>query len=247
MQAVLSAGRRVLPRGYSDFARQLAIWFGFYLAYQAARGVADRDAARAFENGLKVIDLERQAGTLFEVSLQGFLGSSELLIRLTSWTYWLSQFAVLGLALLWIYLRRNESFLRFRNTVLVANLTGLAGYVALPTAPPRMFPDFGFVDTLARFSSLNHGSAAVEFASNPYAAMPSLHAADSLIVGITMALIVHSRIAKALWLAWPAWVWFTVVATGNHFWLDIAAGIAVAGVAAAVVHRAALGRRLAQA
>jgi membrane-associated phospholipid phosphatase len=110
-----------------------------------------------------------------------------------------------------------------------------------------MFPDFGFVDTLARFSNLNHGSAVVEFTSNPYAAMPSLHAADSLIVGITMALIVRSPIAKALWLAWPAWVWFTVMATGNHFWLDIAAGIAVAGVAAAVVHRAALGRRLARA
>ena len=53
----------------------------------------------------------------------------------------------------------------------------------LPTAPPRMFPDFGFVDTLARFASLNHGSGLVQLASNPYAAMPSLHPADALIVG----------------------------------------------------------------
>ena len=86
MTAVLAAGRRVLPRGYADLARQLAIWFGFLLAYQIARGVADRDAARAFENGLKVIDLERRAGALFELSLQGVLSSSELLIELTSWT-----------------------------------------------------------------------------------------------------------------------------------------------------------------
>jgi membrane-associated phospholipid phosphatase len=237
MTGVLSAGRRVLPRGYSDFGRQLAIWFGFYLAYQAARGFADRDAARAFENGLKVIDLERRAGWFFEQSLQGVLGSSELLLRLSSWTYWLSQFAVLGLALLWVYLRRTESFLRFRNTVLVANLIGLVGYITLPTAPPRMFPDVGFVDTLARFSDLNHGSAAIEFAANPYAAMPSLHGADALIVGVAMALIVRQPIFKAAWLAWPAWVWFTVMATGNHFWLDIAAGIVVAGLAAALVFR----------
>ncbi|MGH3131920.1 MAG: phosphatase PAP2 family protein, partial [Gaiellaceae bacterium] len=165
MSAVVSAGRRVLPLGYADFGRQLAIWFGFYVAYQVARGLADRDAARAFENGRQVIDLERRAGALFELSLQGFLGSSDLMIRLSSWTYWLSQFAVLGLALLWVYLRRNGSFLRFRNTVLVANMIGLVGYIALPTAPPRMFPDLGFVDTLAHFN-LNHGSAVIAFASN---------------------------------------------------------------------------------
>jgi membrane-associated phospholipid phosphatase len=237
MSAALQAGRRVLPRGYRDFGVQLAIWFGFYVAYQVTRGLADRDAARAFENGLTVIDLERRAGALFELSLQGFLGSSELLIRLTSWTYWLSQFAVLGLALLWVYLRRNESFLRFRNTVLVANTIGLVGYILLPTAPPRMFPDFGFVDTLAHFSSLNHGSAAIEFASNPYAAMPSLHGADALIVGVAMALIVRRPLFKLLWLAWPAWVSFAVIATGNHFWLDIAAGVVVAALGAAIVFR----------
>ena len=67
--------------------------------------------------------------------------------------------------------------------------------------------------------------------------MPSIHAADALIVGITMALIVKSRWVKALWLAWPAWVWFSVMATANHFWLDIAAGVLVALVAGAIVYR----------
>jgi membrane-associated phospholipid phosphatase len=246
MSAVIAAGRRMLPRGYADFVRQLAIWFGFYVAYQVARGLADRDVTRAFENGREVIDLERRAGALWELSLQGALHSSEVLMRLASWTYWLSQFAVLGIALLWVYLRRNESFLRFRNTVLVANLIGLVGYVTLPTAPPRMFPDFGFVDTLASFSSLNHGSAAIEFAANPYAAMPSLHAADALIVGVAMAVIVRRPVFKLLWLAWPAWVSFAVMATGNHFWLDIAAGAVVAAVGAAIVYGASLRRRIAR-
>jgi hypothetical protein len=243
MTAVLAAGRRVLPRGYRDFGLQLAIWIGFALVYQVARGVADRDAARAFENGLKVIDIEQRAGSLFELSLQGLLQSSQLLVTLSSWTYWLSQFTVLGLTLLWVYLWRNDRFLRFRNWVITANLIGLGGYVLLPTAPPRMFPDFGFVDTLASFSSLNHGSALIELASNPYAAMPSLHAADSLIVGITMALIVRSKVAKGLWLLWPAWVWFCVMATANHFWLDIAAGVVVAALAAPIVFRRQLRER----
>jgi membrane-associated phospholipid phosphatase len=235
--AVVAAGRRALPHGYRDFARQLAIWFGWLLAYQVARGMADRSPAAAFENGLKLIDLERRVGAMWELSLQGVLVSSDFLIELSSLTYWLSQFAVLGLSLLWVYLRRNEHFIRFRNTVLLANAIGLLGYVLLPTAPPRMFPDFGFVDTLANFSAINHGSAAIELASNPYAAMPSLHAADALIVGVVMASIVRWRPGKVLWLAWPAWVSFCVMATANHFWLDIAAGMAVAGIAAAIVYR----------
>src|ERR671934_1969394 len=237
MTAAVAAGRRFLPRGYLDFARQLLIWFGFLFAYQIARGVADRDATRAFENGLKVINLEQRASGLFELTLQRVTDSSHLLTMLTSWTYWNSEFTVVGLALLWVYVRRNEAFTRFRNLVLTANVLGLFGYVLLPTAPPRMFPDVGFVDTLASFGSLNHGSGVIEFAANPYAAMPSLHAADALIVGVTLALVCRRRLVKALWLAWPPWVWFAVMATGNHFWLDIAAGVLVAVVAAALVCR----------
>jgi membrane-associated phospholipid phosphatase len=233
-----------LPRGWGDFALQIGIWFGFLAAYQVARGVADRNAAEAFENGLKVMDIERNANALFELSLQGLVESSRLLAFTTSWTYWLSQFTVLGLALLWVYLRRNEHFSRFRNLVMLANVLGLAGYVLLPTAPPRMFPDFGFVDTLARFASLNHGSGLIELASNPYAAMPSLHAADAMIVGVTLALIVRRWWAKALWLAWPVWVAFAVMATGNHFWLDIAAGLGVALVAALILERRLLLRTI---
>ena len=45
--------------------------------------------------GLKVIDLESRANSLFELSLQGLVESSQLLAVVTSWTYWLSQFTVL--------------------------------------------------------------------------------------------------------------------------------------------------------
>jgi membrane-associated phospholipid phosphatase len=108
-----------------------------------------------------------------------------------------------------------------------------------------MFPGFGFADTLALFGSLNHGSGLIELASNPYAAMPSLHSADSLIVGVMLATICRSWLARLLWLAWPGWVWFSVMATGNHFWLDIAAGVVVAGLAAAVIYRKELRPKIA--
>jgi membrane-associated phospholipid phosphatase len=199
--------------------------------------MADRNAAEAFDNGLKVIDIERRASGLWELSLQSYAHRSDVLTWSVSATYWLSQFTVMGLALLFVYLRRNESFIRFRNAIMLANVLGLVGYVLLPTAPPRMFPELGFVDTLATFGGLNHGSGLVELASNPYAAMPSLHSADALIVGVVMAAVARHSLAKAIWLAWPLWVWFAVIATGNHFWLDVVAGVALAAAAGAVVYR----------
>ena len=237
MTAAIAAGRRFLPRGYADLGRQLLIWFGFLLAYQVARGIADRDPSEAFANGWKVIDIEQRLTGLGELTLQGWTQSSEFLEAIVSWTYWNSEFTVIGLALLWVYLRRNEAFTRFRNTILLANATGLIGYVLLPTAPPRFFTTIGFEDTLAQFGGLNHGSGLIELASNPYAAMPSLHAADALIAGVILATVVRRPIFKALWLIWPLWVWFAVMATGNHFWLDVLAGVVLAGLTMAFVYR----------
>ena len=247
MSGIASAARvRILPHGPLDLLLQLAIWLGFLYAYRYTRGIADRDPFKAFHNGLRIADVEHRFTGLWELSLQSFVASSDVLRELTSWTYWHSQFTVLGLSLLWIYLWRNESFVRARNTLLLANVIGLVGFVLVPTAPPRMFPELVFVDTLAGFG-INHDSAIVRADSNPYAAMPSLHAADALIIGVTLALVVRPRWLKALWLLWPAWVWFSVIATGNHFWLDILAGIVVAIVAAAIVNRKHLRRTVAPA
>ncbi|MGB2953997.1 MAG: phosphatase PAP2 family protein [Gaiellaceae bacterium] len=243
----VAAGRRVLPRGWGHFARQLGIWFGFLFAYQLARGLADRNPARAFQNGLDVIQVEQRVHGLIELSLQNFVASSHVVEMVAGWTYWNSEFSVVGLALLWVYLRRHDAFYRFRNTILLANVIGLFGYVLLPTAPPRMFPDFGFRDSLASMHGLNTGSGLVQLAANPYAAMPSLHAADALIVGIVLASLCRRRISKALWLLWPAWVWFTVLATGNHFWLDVVAGIVLGAIALAIVYRPRARRRAAPA
>jgi membrane-associated phospholipid phosphatase len=46
--------------------------------------------------------------------------------------------------------------------------------------------------------------------------------------------------SKAFWAVWPAWVWFCVIATANHFWLDVAAGIVVGAVSLVVVAKVPL-------
>jgi len=229
---------RRLPRGWAHLAFQFAIWMGFYVVYQVARGAADRSVASAFHNGEWVLRQERGLGALFEPAVQRVVDTSSIMVTLTSYTYWLSQFAVVGATLLWVYFRHHESFAGFRNWLIGANLVGLVGYILMPTAPPRMFPEWGFVDTLGQFSSINHDSGLISFASNPYAAMPSLHAMDALIVGVVMFGLVRSRIAKALWLAWPAWVAFAVISTGNHYWLDVVAGFVLAVATGFALRRA---------
>jgi len=223
MERVVALGRRVLPRGWRDFGIQLGIWFGFYFTYLAVRHLTDQNAGKAFVNGLRVISLEqRVTHHLFELSVERVADSSQLLLTAAAWTYWNSEFTVIGLTLLWVYLRRHEGFSRFRNTILLANVVGLLGFWLMPTAPPWMFPSQGFVD------GVNHSSALLQTLGNSYAAMPSLHAADALIVGWFLVTSSRTIWAKALWALWPVWVWFCVIATANHYVLDVLAGIGVA-------------------
>jgi PAP2 superfamily len=234
---MVAAGRRYLPRGWADLGRQLAIWFGFAVLYQLARGLADRNPAKAFQNGFAVVNFEtRVTHRLYELTFQNFVDQRHLLETAVSWTYWLSEFAVVGGAVLWVYLRRHDSFKRFRNSILIANTIGLIGYVFVPTAPPRLL-GVGFVNT--------HRDGLVTLAANPYAAMPSLHAADALIVGIVLFSVCRNVWAKLLWAVWPAWVWFAVMATGNHFWLDCIAGIGVAILTMVAVYNEPIRRTLA--
>jgi hypothetical protein len=223
MERVAALGRRVLPRGWRDFAIQLVIWCGFYFTYLGVRHLTYSTPGKALGNGLRVISLEqRLTHHLFELTVERVADSSSLLLTAAAWTYWNSEFTVIGLALLWVYLRRHEGFTRFRNTILLANIIGLVGFVLMPTAPPWMFPHMGFVD------GVNHSSALLKTLGNPYAAMPSLHAADALIVGWFLVASSRTFWAKALWALWPLWVWFCVVATANHYLLDVLAGIGVA-------------------
>jgi hypothetical protein len=234
---VAAVGRRHLPRGWSDLGRQLLIWFGFAVLYQLARGLADRNSARAFSNGYHVLDIETGLfHRLYELTFQQFVDQRHLLETAVSWTYWNSEFTVVGLAVLFVYIRRHDAFIRFRNSILLANMIGLVGYVFVPTAPPRLL-GVGFVD--------QHRDGIVALAANPYAAMPSLHAADALIVGVVLFANCRHWWAKAFWAAWPAWVWFAVMATGNHFWLDCFAGIIVALVAMAAVYNERIRRAFA--
>ncbi len=118
---------------------------------------------------------------------------------------------------------------------------GLAilGYLAYPTAPPRMLSEWGFTDTVTNAVGQGHANAA-KLLFNPYAAMPSMHVAFALMIAVPAVKLISTRALRVLWLFYPVFVSFVVVVTANHFWLDGAVGAAVAAVSGYAAY--ALGR-----
>jgi membrane-associated phospholipid phosphatase len=88
----------------------------------------------------------------------------------------------------------------------------------------------GLVDTLHALVGVDVGSV-----SNPVAAVPSLHAGWALGVGLGLARYAHTRRARIAGALYPPLVALTIVVTGNHFFLDAAAGTAVMAASLAVV------------
>ncbi len=231
--AVDNVGRR-LPHGWGDLFRQLAIIMCGNFAYEVARGVADGERAVAMAHGEAIINLEAQTGTLFEPHLQALFLPAQGIIDFANQIYLNSQFVVVVAFFFWLYIWRNDAYYFVRNMFMVAMSFALIGYTLYPTAPPRMFPEHNFVDTINDFSNVNHDSAVAKLLINPYAAVPSLHCAFAAMIGGTGFVVCRSRWAKAFWLSWPILVIWVVMVTGNHYWIDAALGVMVAAASALV-------------
>jgi membrane-associated phospholipid phosphatase len=223
-----------LPKGWPDALYQLALFAFADLCYETVRGVSEHSTASAFANARSIVDLEQGVGLFFEQSLQGWAMGSRLLIDFTNFMYVNSHFVITTAFLVWLYLRHNDRFYFVRNMFMVAMGLALIGYVTMPTAPPRFLPELGFVDTISYYADVRHDSAFVALFFNPYAAIPSMHVAFSLMIAVPAIAIVRRWSLKVFWAFYPALVTFVVIVTGNHWWFDAAVGAFVAAVAALV-------------
>jgi membrane-associated phospholipid phosphatase len=235
-RALNAVGSRI-PKGWGDLGRQVGILVGVDLAYTAVRGIADSERSAAFAHGNQVIDFERATHTFFEPSLQAFFLPVQGVVDVANQIYLNAQFSVALGFLVWLYLFRNESYNFVRNMFIVSMGLALVGYTLYPTAPPRMFPELGFVDTINDFSNVNHDSTLAKVFINPYAAVPSMHCAFAMMIGGSGFMICRAWWAKAWWVFWPLLVSWVTIVTANHYWVDAALGWMVALTAALVAGR----------
>jgi membrane-associated phospholipid phosphatase len=232
-----------IGRGWRQARRVVVDWLPFtavLLAYDQTRGVAD-----ALGISLHEADALRVE--------QWFFGGAEPTIWLQhhlynpSHVYWYDALCTLVYtshflatpvlaAILW--LRDRALWLRYISRVIVLSVAGLITYCLFPEAPPWMAARDGLTGPVERLSArgwiwLHAGNIKDLLArgqnegSNPVAAMPSLHAAFAILVAIMIAGRVRSR-WRYLAALYPIAMGFTLVYCGEHYVIDLVAGVAYA-------------------
>jgi membrane-associated phospholipid phosphatase len=205
--------------------RELVLFAFAYAVYSAGRFVAIGDMDVAVANADDIVSLEQTLGVDIERGVQSALQGSWWLWLLNH-LYLAAQLIVVPGALVWLYHRSRSHYELLRNTVLATWLIALPIYALFPVAPPRL-ADVGLVDTITTQTGVALDSKLTTSFYNPIAAVPSLHAGFAVAVSAALAAAARRRSGAVLAWLWAPTVCLAVVATGNHFVTDIAAGVVV--------------------
>jgi membrane-associated phospholipid phosphatase len=205
------------------------------------RGLTVAETTVAFDHARGIVSVERSLGVFFEPGLQHWVSNhASWLLDVANWSYVNAHLMGTGAFMLWLFFTHRQSFAFVRNMFMIAMGIALIGYVVFPTAPPRYLPEWGFNDTVANYVG-NHTANTASVLYNPYAAIPSMHVAFALMIGIPGARLTKTRWLRPLWYFYPVLVTFVVLVTANHFWVDAALGALVAAASFAAA-TAALAR-----
>ena len=206
--------------------------------------VSTRDGAIPIERARSLVDFERALGLFFEYDLYAWLQRHDTLLAAAGAFYVGAHVPALIGVLVATWCVRPERFPILRDWLVATQLIVVAGYLLVPTAPPRLVPGLGFGDTLTQLWG-GGGASLAHTVQSPYAALPSGHVAFAVIVAAALFMLSGRRAVRALALAYPMIVTLVVVATANHLWIDAVAGslTAAGGLGAAWALRRALSER----
>jgi hypothetical protein len=206
------------------------IAFGYWL-YTLGRNSIPEQASIAYRHGRSIQHLQDLLGLNWELSVNRFVARTEWVAQGLDYYYATLHFVVTIGVMVWLFLRRPQVYRGARTVIVTTTMFGLLGFYLYPTAPPRLLPQYGYVDTVVRFhtwGSLADPSVAEH--SNQFAAMPSLHIAWAMWSGIALF-----RCARRLWvrivgLAYPVGTLVVIVGTANHFILDAVGGAVIVAI-----------------
>lgn len=220
----------------------VGIFYGAYTFIRNQFGSASVGAVHASNNAHTIIKIEKKLGIFNEAILQHHFLDWGWFLRFWNIFYGSLHFIVPVGILTWLFYRYPKNYRLWRTSLLATTGLALIGFSLFPLMPPRLLCDcpphgagsgfdYGFVDTLAIHGGLwSFGSSTMESISNQYAAMPSLHVAWALWCALALWPRVKHWWTRALVILFPLATTFAVVVTANHFWLDVAGGVAVMGM-----------------
>jgi hypothetical protein len=212
----------------------LVVAVGIFV-YFRIRGITDASVGEAHAHADEVVSLERWLGIDVEGAVQAPVAASQTLATAANWVYVWGHWPVIVAALAWLVWHHRDVFLRLRDGMLVSGFLGMAVFVSYPVAPPRLV-DLGLVDTVTESSEAYRYLQPPAFV-NQYAAMPSLHAGWDLLVGLAIFSAATTVGLRLVGLLMPLLMVWAVVATANHYVLDVVAGIVVVLIGHAVALR----------
>ncbi len=193
--------------------------------YFRIRGLTDAARATAQEHSRDIVAFEKATGLHFEAAFQKPVESSDVAEALANWVYIWGHWPVIIVTMVWLAWRHRPEFLRLRDGMLISGALGMLIFVTYPVAPPRL-ANLGLVDTVTESSRAYRWLQPPAFV-NQYAAMPSLHAGWDLLVGIAIYTAATSIALKIVGCVMPVLMAGSVIATANHYVVDVIAGIAI--------------------
>jgi len=211
-----------------------------YIFYTLVRyAVRDRGPAYGLKNAYEVLRIESFLGLDWERTIQSVALPHRWLVIGANWYYTIGFLPVILLVAGIAAIRAHTIFLWWRRRFTVTLLMALICFASFPLAPPRMLPNM--VDTLQtygpRYYGDDHGASLFNAYGrlppmvNVYAAMPSMHVAWSIIVGaLLIAAFQRAWWAQMLGIAHPVLMAIAVIATANHFLLDVVIGVGTLGL-----------------
>jgi PAP2 superfamily len=216
------------------FLREAALVTGAILAYFTIRNVTAGAPAEAFANGDRIVDFERWLGIDWEDGVQGAIAGRDGVVTFANWIYIWGHWPVILSTAVALHAWRRDSYYLLRNTLFISGGIGFLFFAFLPVAPPRLL-EMGLVDTV---SDQSHAYRALQppGLTNQYASFPSLHVGWNLAVGIVLFLTTTHLAVRTFAVLSPLAMTFAVVATANHFFVDVAGGAAVVLVGLAGAH-----------
>ena len=214
---------------------ELAIVVWLFWLYDVINDLAPLRHALALANARSLLQFERSLGLDPELTLNRWLAGHATLSSFASYYYFFAHAVVTFAVLVWLWWWRPNRYVALRTALVIINLVAFAVFWRYPLAPPRSFPALGFIDVIARSRALvSWHSGVLVHDADQFAAMPSLHVAWALWSATAVWQCTRRVAIRALAALYPLLTSFIVLATGNHYLLDVVAGAATAGLAFAV-------------
>ncbi len=213
--------------------RELALFALAYLTYFGVRALTQGAIPSAVHHALELMRVERLLRIDVEASAQSLIAGSRTLLDLANGLYIWGHWPVLIVGGVLLFHLAPEHYYRLRNVCLLSGAFGLVIFALFPVAPPRLAPS-GLEDTISTYAT-SYRRVLPPSLVNEYAALPSFHAGWNLILGIELFRSTRHVAVRAFAVAMPTAMAFAVVATANHYVIDVVAGASTVIVALLVV------------